>query len=223
MDQTAMTPQRWEQTLGYIRELFCPEDAAMSAIMPRAVAAGLPEIEAGPHSGRVIQMLAMLTGARLAIEVGTLAGYSAVWLARGLAAGGRLISIDASGKHLSVARESLAAAGVANRVELRQGKGSEVLPRLLRELGPGAGDMIFLDAERSEYIPLLPTVKSMLRPGGVLVIDNALSAKRWVPDPYPPGEEPDQMDLVNRAVAADEAFVATVLPVGNGLLVGVRK
>lgn len=223
MDEIAMTPERWRGTRAYIRELFAREDAVLAGLMARASAAGLPSIDAGPESGRVLQMLAMLVGARRAVEVGTLAGMSAIWIARGLVPGGRLISIDIEEKHRRIASGEAHAAGVADRVEFRPGRGSEVLPALLSHFGSGTVDLIFLDAERREYLPMMPVVKALLRPRGVLVIDNALSAGRWVSDPSAPGDAPDTMDTVNRAVAADGDFAAsTLLPVGNGLLVAIR-
>jgi len=218
-----MTPQRWQRTSEYIRAVFAREDRVLAGLMDRAIAEGLPSIDAGPESGRVLQMLAMLTGAKLALEVGTLAGVSAIWIARGLAPGGRLISFDIEPKHQRIAAREAAAAGVGDRVEFRIGRGAEVLPQLQRELGAGSVDLIFLDAQRSEYLPMMTSVKALLRPRGVLVIDNALHAGRWTADAYEPGESPDTMDEVNRAIASDGDFAAsTILPVGNGLLVVVH-
>ena len=87
MSENEMSAQRWENTTAYIRRLFCREDEHLATVMERAVKAGLPEIEAGPETGRLLQLLARMTGAKLAVEVGTLAGYSAIWIARGLAPG----------------------------------------------------------------------------------------------------------------------------------------
>ncbi len=218
-----MTPQRWNDTKAYLRAVFSREDAHQQGLAARAAAAGLPPIDVGPEAGRFLQLLALMTRARLIIEVGTLAGSSAIWLARGLVPGGKLITIDLSEKHLDVARAEIAGAGLQTSVQFRQGKGSEVLPKLVTELGPRKADLIFLDAERTEYVPLLPTVAQLLRPGGVLAIDNTLAAKRWVPDPYAPGEPVDTMDEVNRAVAAHPAFTASqIVPLGNGILVAAR-
>lgn len=218
-----MSDERWRHTSAYIRALFAREDEVLEGLMTRATAEGLPAIDAGPESGRMLQMLAMMTAAALAIEVGTLAGVSAIWIARGLAPGGRLLSVDIEAKHQRVAAREAAAAGVADRIEFRLGRGSEVLPALIDEVGAGSVDLLFLDAERREYLPMMPVIKRLLRPRGVLVIDNALSAGRWIADPYAAGESPDTMDLVNRAVASDGDFAAsTLLPVGNGLLVAVR-
>lgn len=234
MSEYQMTEQRWANTGAYLRAVFGPREDRTEELMARAAAAGLPRIDVGPECGRMLQTLAAAAtgggtgdgraGGGLIIEVGTLAGSSAIWLARGLKeGGGRVITIDVSDAHLAVARREVALAGVAERVEFRHGRGSEVLPAMVRELGPGKVDMLFLDAERSEYVPLLPTAAALLRPGGVLAIDNALAAKRWVADPYEPGESMDVMDTVNRAVAADASWASSqIVPLGNGLLVAVR-
>lgn len=222
VDRFPITPERWERTNAYIRALFAREDRVLAGLMDRAISAGLPSIDAGPESGRVLQLLAMITGARCAVEVGTLAGASAIWIARGLAPGGRLVSIDIEEKHQRIAAREAADAGVSARIDFRLGRGSELLPRLLREFGEGSVDLIFLDAERREYLPMMPAVRSLLRPRGVLVVDNALHASRWTADPHEPGEEVDTMDIFNRTMAEDPAFASTILPVGNGLLLGVR-
>jgi len=217
-----MTPERWARTSEYTCELFAREDERQRGLMERAAAAGLPRIDAGPETGRLLQLLVALTGGRLAVEVGTLAGSSTIWMARGLAPGGKVITVELSSKHADFARAEIDAAGVGDRITIRQGRGLEVLPALVRELGPGAADLVFLDAERAEYPALVEHVHVLLRRGGVLAVDNALAAKRWTADPVPPGEAPDEMDRFNRAMSADPRFGCTLLPVGNGVLLAVK-
>lgn len=222
MDQTQMTQERWERTSAYVRALFAREDERQRGLMERAAAAGLPRIDAGPETGRLLQMVVALAGGRLAIEVGTLAGASTIWMARGLRAGGKVITVELSEKHAAFARAEIDGAGVGDRVTIRQGRGLEVLPVLLRERGPGSADLVFLDAERSEYPALIEPVHALLHAGGVLAVDNALAARKWTADPVAPGEEPDPMDSLNRLMSADARFVSTLLPVGNGVLVCVK-
>ena len=105
---------------------------------------------------------------------------------------------------------------------IRQGRGSEILPKVLAERGPGAADLIFFDAERTEYLPMLDTAHALLRIGGVLAIDNALHAKVWTADPVAVGAERDVMDEVNRTLAADGRFSSLLMPLGNGVVVGVK-
>ena len=151
-----------------------------------------------------------------------LAGASSIWMARGLAPGGRLITIELSSTHAEFARREIDAAGVGDRVTIRQGRGLEVLPALVRELGRATVDLIFLDSERAEYAALVEHVHALLRPGGVMAVDNALAAKKWTADPLPPGEAPDEMDVLNRRLAADPRFLSTLLAVGNGVFLAVK-
>ena len=218
-----MTPERFERTIEYTRSLFAREDDRQRGLMARAVEAGMPKIDAGPETGRLLQMLVAMTGARLAIEIGTLAGASSIWMARGLSPGGKLITVELSSKHADFARREIDAAGVGDRVTIRQGKGLEVMPLLVRELGEGSVGLIFLDAERSEYPKLVPLVHQLLKSGGVLAVDNALAAKKWTADPVPPGHEPDEMDRLNRMMSDDARFLSTLIHVGNGVLVCVKR
>lgn len=229
-DRIEMDQQRWDRTCAYIREVFARTDARHAGIMERAVAAGMPAIDAGAETGRFLQMLATSLNAKLIIEVGTLAGYSAIWLARGLARGltskgprdGRVITIEHSSTHAAFAQREIDDAELGFTISIRQGKGSQMLPVLLRECGHASTDMVFFDAERSEYLAMLDTAHALLRPGGILAIDNALAAKRWTADPVPHGEPPDQMDIVNRTIGADARFRSIVVPIGNGVLVATK-
>lgn len=229
-DSIEMNQARWDRTSAYIREVFARTDAKHAGIMQRAIAAGMPAIDAGAETGRFLQVLATTLNAKLIIEVGTLAGYSAIWLARGLARGltakgprdGRVITIEASATHAAFAQKEIDGADLGFSITIRQGKGSQMLPVLLGECGHGSTDLVFFDAERSEYLAMLDTAYALLRRGGVLAIDNALAAKRWTADPVGPGEQPDQMDIVNRSIAADSRFRSTLVPVGNGVLVAVK-
>lgn len=225
-DTIDMNRERWDRTSAYIRDVFGGTDAKHAGIMERAVAAGMPPIDAGAETGRFLQVLATSLSARLVIEVGTLAGYSAIWLARGLqggaTGGGRVITIEMSATHGSFAKREIDNAGVGHAVTIRQGRGGEVLPVILREEGAGSADMVFFDAERSEYLSMLDTAHALLRRGGVLAIDNALAAKKWTADPVAPGEQPDQMDIVNRAIAQDARFRSILVPIGNGVLIASR-
>jgi len=228
-DQITMTPERWARTREYIATIFAADDArAHAALMKRASAAGLPPIDVGPETGCLLRTLVRVAGGGIVVEVGTLGGSSAIWMAQGLVPEGRVITIDISPEHAAFARDEFAKwefaqAGVADRIDARVGRGSEVLPTLLDELGAGTVDLVLLDADRSEYSALVPIVGRLLRPGGLMIVDNALSAKRWTADPVPDGEERDTMDELNRQVAKDRMFDAALVPVGNGLLLAARR
>lgn len=224
-----MTQERWAVTCAYLKEVFGREDAHLATLMKRAVAAGLPDIAVSPETGRFLAVLASMAaegaGGRspMGIEVGTLGGYSGIWLARGLGANGRLITIELEKKHADFARAEFDQAGVGKNVEIRLGKGIDVLGTLARDLPPGSVDLVFLDAIKSEYGEYLRLVRPLLRRGGLLIADNALAAGYWIGDA--PGTNPnrDAMDAFNRRMAAEAEFDAACVPVGNGVLVARKR
>src|SRR5579885_967265 len=124
---------RWTSVDGYYAELLITPDAALDEALAASTAAGLPSIHVAPNQGKLLHLLARMQGAQRILEIGTLGGYSTIWLARALPADGRLVTLEASPKHAAVARENLARAGVADRVELLVGPAIESLPGLERE------------------------------------------------------------------------------------------
>lgn len=222
-----MTPERWEWTRSYLRDVFGAEDEQLHTLVPRAVAAGLPDIAVSADVGRLLMILTGMTGggrgATLAIEVGTLGGYSGIWIARGLAPGGRLVTIEPEPKHADFAEREFAAAGLAGSVDLRRGTGLDLLPRLAAELGAGAVDLVFLDAIKREYSEYFAAIRSSIAVGGLLVADNVLGSHHWWIDEAP-GRNPDRdgADRLNRMLAADPDFEAVALPIREGVLVARR-
>lgn len=216
-----MSPQRWELTSAYLREVFGRQDDHLASLMREAVAAGLPDIAVSADVGRLLMILTSLAGARTVIEVGTLAGYSGIWIARGLAPGGRLISIEYEPKHATFARRQFERAGVSDRVDLRVGAALDVLPALARELGPASVDVVFLDAVKTEYPAYWGIVRPLIRPGGLILADNVLGGGSWWIDNA--GEPSrDAVDRFNRMVAADREFETVAVPLREGVLVGRR-
>ncbi|MBK7403657.1 MAG: class I SAM-dependent methyltransferase [Phycisphaerales bacterium] len=225
-----MTPQRWLETSDYLRSVFGPLgepiDGRLAGLMDRAVAAGLPSIAVSADVGRLLMVLASVAagsrteGGPRALEIGTLGGFSGLWIARGLGPAGRLITIEAEASHAAFARTEFAAAGMADRVELRLGKGLEVLPRLHAEFGPGSFDLVFLDAIKSEYRAYAEQAAGLLRPGGLLVADNCLGASWWITDA--PGSDPgrDAVDAFNRWISTPASgFLACCVANREGLVV----
>ncbi|MGH7244074.1 MAG: O-methyltransferase [Phycisphaerales bacterium] len=221
-----MTADRWAYLTNYLREVFAYEDAALAEVMPRALNAGLPDIAVSPETGRFLQFIASIAGrngpAELALEFGSLAGYSGAWIARGMASDGRLISIEASTTHAAQATETFRLCGLANRATVRQGRILEVLPKIATEIGNATVDLVFIDALKSEYPQYLEAVLPLVRPGGVILFDNAL-ASRWTMD-IAPGVDGDRdtMDALNRSMASDARLLACCVPIGNGVAM-VRK
>ena len=139
-----MPQDQWTAVDRYLVSALLPADDVLEGALRANAAAGLPAIDVAPNQGKLLHLIARIQGARTILEVGTLGGYSTIWLARALPEGGRLITIEASPKHADVARANILRAGVGSLVDLRVGLGLEVLPRIAAE-GGGAFDLTFID------------------------------------------------------------------------------
>lgn len=222
-----MTPERWEATGAYLREVFGREDSALRGLRERAAAEGLPDIAISAEVGRLLSVVAGLTGGgrgpSLVVEVGTLGGYSTLWLARALAPGGRVITVEMEERHAAFAEREFASAGVADRVEVRRGPALEVLPRLAREVGERSVDFVFIDAEKREYAAYYRLLKPLLKVGGVFAADNVLgSGSWWIDGAAGESEQRDAVDAFNRMVASDPEMEAAVVPVRQGVMIARR-
>jgi predicted O-methyltransferase YrrM len=159
----------WDAVDTYINAQLVGEDPVLDAALARAAAAGLPPADVAPNQGKLLHLLARLMGARAILELGTLAGYSTIWLARALPPGGRLVTLEAEAAHAEVARANLEAAGVADRVEVRVGAALETLPDL-----EGPFDMVFIDADKQRNPEYLEWALRLTRPGSLIVADNVV-------------------------------------------------
>src|SRR5438105_7263998 len=142
-----MSDTHWLAVDRYINDLLVPTDQVLQRVLTAAEAAELPPIAVAPNQGKFLMLLAQVRGARTILEIGTLAGYSAIWLARALPANGRLVTLEADPKRAEIARANFACAGFSHLIELRVGRALETLPRLLAE-GHGPFDLIFIDADK---------------------------------------------------------------------------
>lgn len=157
----------------YIDGLFVPEDAVLEGALSAAAAAGLPEIQVSAGQGKLLSLLAKLRGARRILELGTLAGYSAIWLARALPADGRLVTLEFSPEHAAVARANLERAGLSGRCEVIVGPALETLPQLAAR-GEEPFDMVFIDADKGNYSAYLDWALRLTRPGSLIIADNVV-------------------------------------------------
>lgn len=164
---TDPTPDAWRRVDAYLTDVLVGHDPALDEAIADQVAAGLPAIEVAPLGGKLLQLLARLCGARRVLEIGTLGGYSTIWLARGIPDDGRVITIEAEPSHAAVARASLDRAGVGHKVEIRVGRGEHVLPTL-----GGPFDLVFIDADKESNALYLDWAARLGRPGTVVVVDN---------------------------------------------------
>jgi len=171
---TAMNPeQHWAKVDHYLTDLFTPPDEALDAALQASAAAGLPPINVAPNQGKFLQLLARAGGARNILEIGTLGGYSTIWLARALPAGGKLITLESELKHAEVARANIARAGLAELVEVRLGRALDTLPQIAAEKRDPF-DFIFIDADKASYPDYLPWAIKLSRPGSLIVADNVV-------------------------------------------------
>jgi predicted O-methyltransferase YrrM len=168
-----MNQETWSSVDKYLVDLLVPSDPALNAALADADAAGLPPHNVAPNQGKLLQLLAKICGARTVLEIGTLGGYSAIWLARALPAGGRLVTLEANPKHAEVAFANIARAGLASVVDLRVGKAIDTLPRLAAE-GIAPFDLIFIDADKPSNPEYLGWSLELSRPGTVIIGDNVV-------------------------------------------------
>jgi predicted O-methyltransferase YrrM len=165
--------ERWAEVDRYVAEHLVPPDPILDAALEAAHAAGLPRIEVSATQGRLLELLVRLRGARTVLELGTLGGYSTIWMARALPEGGRLISLELQPGYAEVARENLARAGVADRVEVRVGPAQDALAALAAE-GAGPFDLVFIDADKAGYPGYLTGALALSAPGTLIVADNVI-------------------------------------------------
>ncbi len=198
-------------------EAYVAEDSVLAEARARAEEVGCAPIQAG--GGAALRLLAALLDARHVVEIGTGTGVSGVWLLRGMNADGILTSVDVEAEHQRHAREAFAAEGVApSRTRLITGRALEVLPRL----ADASYDLVLADGAKDEYADYVEQAARLLRPGGVLAIDNALWHDRTAD---PAQRDPDTVAIRGAVTALqeDERFLVALLPVGDGLLTAVRR
>lgn len=202
----------------YICGLFAPEDAVLVALREEADRSGLPPIAISPDAGRLLQVLIAASGARRVLEVGTLGGYSAIWIARALPPDGSLLTLERDPVHAAFARRQLARAGLAERVEVREGQALSLLAALDGE----RFDLVFLDADKAPLPTYLEWALRLLRPGGLVVADNALRGGR-VLDASATDADTAGVREFNRRLATDPRLTAVLVPTHDGVAVGVVK
>ncbi|MGA2302479.1 MAG: O-methyltransferase [Candidatus Acidiferrum sp.] len=168
-----MNQDVWTAVDMYITDLLVPSDPALEAALQASGAAGLPSIQVSPVQGKLLHLLARACGARQVLEIGTLGGYSTLWLARALPAGGRVITLEADPKRAEVSRSNFALAGLSGVIELRLGTALETLPKLASE-GRGPFDLIFIDANKSSMPEYFDWALKLSHAGSIIIADNVV-------------------------------------------------
>lgn len=168
-----MSFELWTAVDRYFTDLLLPADPVLDAALDASAEAGLPPISVSPAQGKLLHLLARMQGARSILEIGTLGGYSGIWLGRALLPGGRLVTLEADPKHAEVARANFARAGLADLVELRLGPALDTLPKLAPE-GRSPFDLFFIDADKENMPEYFAWALRLSRPGSVIIADNVV-------------------------------------------------
>jgi len=204
------------RTFRYIAERTTAEDPFLADLKQAALAEGLPSIWIAPEQIAFMQVLLRAAGARTVVEVGTLAGVSAIGMARALPPGGRVQTIELEPRHADFAERWIARSNVADRIELLRGAGADVLGRL----PSGAYDAAFVDADKPGYPLYLRECLRLVRSGGLILVDNALAFGRLFADD--PDESVRAVRSFNDIMAATPEVQSVIVPIGDGMWVGVR-
>ena len=209
-----MIQQKWIEVDLYITDLLVRPDAALDEALRTSAAAGLPPIHVSPSQGKLLHLLARLQGARTILEIGTLGGYSAIWLGRALPEGGRLITLESDPRHAEVARANIARAGLSEVVEQRLGPALETLPQIVAE-GRGPFDLIFIDADKPGYPDYLGWALRLSHPGSIIVADNVVREGAVI-DAASSDPNVQGVRRFNQLLAAEPRLSATAIQtVGN--------
>lgn len=206
-----MDEKTWMAVDSYITDLFGASDPALEAALRDSAAAGLPEIAVSPAQGQLLHLLARAHGARRILEIGTLGGYSTIWLARALPPDGTLLTLEADPRHAEVARANITRAGLADRVTVRVGRAQDTLP-VLAAAATEPFDLIFLDADKESYTAYLTWSLKLSRPGTLIIADNVVRGGR-VLDAGSDDANVQGARRFNELLAANPRLTATIVQI----------
>ncbi len=212
-DDVTLRPEHF----AYLRARTTPEDSFLAQLRIEARNAGLPAIAIQPEQGAFMQVLLRLCAAREVVEVGTLGGYSALWMARALPEDGRVRTIEVDHARANFAEHWIARSDVAGKIEVHRGKGADVL----RDFADDSADAAFLDADKRGYPDYLRECLRIVRVGGLIAVDNALAFGQLL-DAAPTDPEVPAVRVFNDLVPTENRLQAVIVPLGDGMWVGVR-
>jgi predicted O-methyltransferase YrrM len=204
-----MSQETWNAVERYFTELLVRPDAAIGSAAAESEAAGLPAIAVSPNLGKLLMLLAQMIGARNILEIGTLGGYSTIWLARALPSGGKVVTLEANEKHAQVARKNFERAGVSSVIELRMGQAVDSLAKLAAERR-GPFDLIFIDADKEHNTEYFQWGLKLSRPGSLIIVDNVVRDGKVV-DASSSDQSVQGVRRCNEAMAAEKRVVVTAL------------
>ena len=204
-----MDEDLWNKVDNYLNALLLPADRALSDAIAASAAAGLPPISVAPNQGKLLMLLAQVHHARRILEIGTLGGYSTIWLARGLVPGGKLITLEADPTHAKIARKNLAHAGLTDTVEVQLGPAVDSLAKLVAD-GAAPFDLIFIDADKESYAQYLECSLRLSRLGTLIIADNVIR-KGAVTDPSSDDPRVQGIRRFYDRLAAEPCLTATAI------------
>lgn len=216
-----LSKSEWRDVEEFLSEVVIKADPALLAVGPAAEAAGMPAIEVAPTAGKFLMLLAKISGAKKVLEIGTLAGYSTIWLARGIPADGSVLTCEFLPEHAAVARKNLDRAGVGEKVEIRVGAALDTLAGLT-----GPFDFIFIDADKGNNVNYLQYALKLGRPGTVVVVDNVIWEGAFL-DPEASGDAlaiRQTLEFLGSSASFDATAVQTASSKGwDGFAIAVMR
>jgi caffeoyl-CoA O-methyltransferase len=204
-----MTKELFGSVDDYINNLLVSEDDALAAAERAIVESGMPQISVTKNQGKFLHVLTKISGAKKVLEVGTLGGYSTIWMARALPPGGKIITLEIDPKHAEVARNNFERAGLANVIDIRLGKAIDLMPKLKTD-EEGPFDLIFIDADKPPYAEYLQFALKLSRPGTLIIVDNVIRGAK-VLDANTTDESAKGAARFNKALAQTPGVTATII------------
>jgi predicted O-methyltransferase YrrM len=201
----------------YLAERTRREDTFLSDLKRKAHTAGLPPISIAPEQASLMQILLKLARAREVVELGTLGGYSAIWMARALPAGGMVHTIEVSGIHADFAETWVAKSDVSEKIKIYRGRGLDILPKFR----DSSADAAFLDADKSNYPAYLKEALRIVRQGGLIMVDNAFAFGELLAE-VPTRKDVEAVRHFNQVMAEETSLQSVIAPIGDGLWIGVK-
>ena len=204
-----MNPELFKKVDDYISDLLAPEDAVLTETIESLDRENIPQISVTANQGKFLQVLLVLGNARKVLELGTLGGYSTIWMARALPEDGKIIGLEIDENHARVARQNIEKAGLTHKVEVRVGKALDLLPKMA-EHGEGPFDMIFIDADKPPYAEYFKLALTLSRPGTLIICDNVIRQGK-VLEANHPDERVQGVRRLNQLLAETPNVTATIL------------